>query len=84
VENSKAATAIIREDKLRSGQFSFTVTKKGTVENVLLIATSGYPSVDEALIDLVSNMPDKWIPATNSVGEKVDQEFVFVFGKQGC
>jgi hypothetical protein len=74
VENSKAATAIIREDKLRSGQFSFTVTKKA----------SGYPSVDEALIDLVSNMPDKWIPATNSVGEKVDQEFVFVFGKQGC
>ena len=83
-ENSKEKTAIIKQDKLQPGKVSFTVTKEGKIANVKLTDTSGYPSVDEALIELVSNMPDKWAPATNSKGEKVDQELVFFFGLEGC
>jgi hypothetical protein len=33
---------------------------------------------------MITNMPGKWNPATNSKGEKVDQELVFFFGRQGC
>jgi len=83
-ENSKEKTAIIKEDKLQPGKVQFTVTKKGTIANVKLISTSGYISVDEALIKIITNMPEKWEPAENSKGEKVDQEFVFFFGTAGC
>ena len=83
-ENSKEKTAIIKQDKLQPGKVSFTVTKEGTISNVKLTSTSGYPSVDEALIELVSKIPGKWDPAKNSKGKKVDQELVFFFGLQGC
>ncbi len=83
-ENSKEKTAIIKEDKLQPGKVSFTITKEGTIANVKLTSTSGYPSVDEALVELITNMPEKWNPATNSKGEKVDQKLVFFFGSEGC
>ena len=77
-------TSIIKRDKLKSGQVSFTVSKEGKIKNVELWSTSGYPTVDEELLKTVTNIPGKWVPATNSKGEKVDQEFVFFFGLQGC
>ena len=83
-ENSKEKTTIIKEDQLRPGKVSFTMTKEGTIVNVKLTETSGYPSVDEELVKIITNMPEKWKPAENSKGEKVDQEFVFFFGTQGC
>ncbi|MEL7004496.1 MAG: hypothetical protein AAFN93_17445 [Bacteroidota bacterium] len=63
---------------------SFTVTKNGTLENVRLTATSGYPSVDELMVELIDSLPAKRNPAENSEGEKVDQELVFFFGLMGC
>ena len=83
-ENSKAATAIIQQDKLKPGKVHFIVTKEGKIEHVSLESTSGYPTVDEKLVELVKNMPGKWQPAENSTGEQVDQEFVFFFGLEGC
>ena len=83
-ENSKEETAIIEQDQLRPGQVSFTVTKEGDIAKVKLNATSGYTSVDETLVELITSMPGKWKPATNAKGEKVDQEFVFFFGVEGC
>ncbi len=83
-ENSKEKTAIIKQDQLKPCKVSFTITKKGTIANVKLTSTSGYPSVDEALVELITNMPEKWEPAENSKGEKVDQELVFSFGLMGC
>ena len=62
----------------------FILGKKGSISNVKLTDTSGYPSVDEELIKIITNMPEKWEPAENSNGEKVNQEFVFFFGTQGC
>lgn len=83
-ENSKAATAVIRENKLQPGRVHFTVTKTGSIANVTLDSSSGYPSVDDVLIDLITNMSGTWAPATNSQGEKVDQKLVLFFGRQGC
>jgi hypothetical protein len=83
-DNSRDDTAIIREDKLQPGKVSFTVTKAGKITDVYLTSTSGYPSVDAVLIELINDIPGKWDPATNSKGQKVDQEFVFFFGLQGC
>ena len=83
-ENSRQETAVIDRDELKPGQVSFVVSKKGTVTDVNLDSTSGYPSVDEKLVELIKNMPGEWIPATNAQGENVEQELVFFFGMDGC
>jgi hypothetical protein len=83
-ENSKDKTVIIKKDKLKSGKVSFTVTKKGLVSNVKLISTSGYPTIDKVLLELITKIPGKWEPAENHKGKKVDQELVFSFGRRGC
>ena len=83
-ENSWEQTRIIRRAGLQPGKVSFSVTKEGTVENVQLNTTSGYPTVDESLLKIVGNMPGKWNPATNAKGEKVEQELIFFFGLEGC
>jgi hypothetical protein len=78
------ATRVIDYDKLEPGRVNFTVTREGNITGVKLNSTSGYPSVDEKLVEIVTNMPGKWHPATNAEGEKVDQELVFFFGRDGC
>ena len=83
-ENSASKTAVVEKEYLSPGKVSFTVTKEGTIANVKLTSTSGYSSVDKSLMELISNMPEKWTPATNSKGEKVDQKLVFFFGLEGC
>lgn len=83
-ESSKDLTAIIQQDKLQPGKLFFTVTKNGTIENVKIVDTSGYPSIDDELARILKEMPREWDPAENSKGEKVDQELVFFFGAAGC
>ncbi len=83
-ENSKEHTSIIHKQQLRGGQFNFTVTKEGTVEQVELKSTSGYEEVDQVLIDLLENLPGKWKPAMDANGNKIDQELTFFFGLDGC
>ena len=83
-ENSQKYLAVVQEDKLKPATLYFTVTKKGTIENVKLDGTSGYPSIDETMIELIKTMPGVWEPARNSKGETVDQELVFSFGRAGC
>lgn len=83
-ENSRAEKAIIENNKLRPGRLFFTVTKNGKISNVKLAAKSGYPSIDKKMIKLIYEAPEKWNPAENSKGEKVDQELVLFFGTLGC
>jgi len=83
-ENSKEQTTIVKEGELQPGKVCFTVSRNGTISNVKLSATSGYPSIDKTMIELITHAPGKWEPAANSKGEKVDQEFVFSFGIVGC
>ena len=83
-ENSKEARASIQMDELQPFKLFFTVTKKGTIENVKLDGTSGYLSINNTMIELITKAPGKWKPAENSKGEKVDQELVVSFGLMGC
>ncbi len=83
-ENSKEKTIIVEEKKLQPGKVYFTVTKKGAISDVRLLTTSGYPSIDTKMIELITNAPGKWEPAENSKGEKVEQKLVFSFGIVGC
>ena len=82
--NSKEKSAIIEKGNLKPGKVSFTITTEGLVSDVKLTSTSGYTSVDKTLVELMTSLPGKWYSATNSKGEKVNQEMVFFFGLVGC
>nr|WP_321233531.1 hypothetical protein [uncultured Psychroserpens sp.] len=84
--NSKADMSIIKDGELGAIKVSFVITKEGTVSNIKHDAmTTGYPSIDEKLIQLIKTIPGQWVPAENSKGEKIDQELVFTFGPaNGC
>lgn len=83
-DNSEDVRANVEADKLRPAKLFFTVTKNGTIENVKLDRTSGYPLVDKTMIELITKAPGAWEPAENTKGEKVDQELVISFGLMGC
>ena len=83
-ENSKEKATEISMDQLQPGKVAFTITKDAAIANVKLISTSGYPEVDEVLLELIANIPGGWKAATNSKGKKVDQQLIFFFGSEGC
>jgi hypothetical protein len=83
-ESTKQHIATIEEDKIKSGKLRFTVTKAGMVSNLMLESTSGYAEIDDKMTSLIKDLPQGWIPASNSKGEPVDQELVFSFGAIGC
>ena len=85
VKNGTSGFAYMVDAKtLQPGKIEFTVTKAGAVSDVRLSLSSGYPALDQRVIELIRTIPGSWEPATNAVGEKVEQEFVFSFGKVGC
>jgi TonB family protein len=64
----------------------FTVNENGDVIGVRIDQSSEDIQVDEVLLEAIKHMP-KWIPAQNSKGKKVKQEFQFTIGtnvKTGC
>jgi len=83
-ENSEKARTNVVPEKLKPAKLYFTVTKKRTIENVKLDRSSNYPLVDKKMIELINKTQDKWQPAENYKGEKVDQELVVSFGLMGC
>lgn len=82
--HNKKNTANLDEDKLKPAKLYFTVTKSGEIDHINLDRTSGYPSIDNKMIELLKNTAGKWQPAENIKGEKVDQELVVSFGMVGC
>lgn len=85
IKNSKVETANLDNKKVRPAKIYYTITKKGTLENVHMDRTTGYPVLDTKLIELISKISGQWLPAKNSNGEFVAQEFAFTFGpKGGC
>ena len=81
---TKETASVITKDKLQAGKVNFTINKNGSLENIYLSSTSGYPEVDQKLVEAVSAIPGKWNPAKNEKGEAVNQELVFYFGLEGC
>ncbi|MFT4536099.1 MAG: hypothetical protein ACI9P5_003473 [Saprospiraceae bacterium] len=83
-EHTEEEVKIIKKGSLKGGKVRFTITADGQVSKVELTSTSGYPSIDKKLVEIVENIPGNWTPASNEEGEKVDQELVFFFGQMGC
>lgn len=83
-ENNDPYTAIVQQEKLQPARLYFTVTKNGEISNIKLDRSSGYPSIDKKMIELISQTQGEWEPAEDFKGEKVDQELVISFGSMGC
>jgi hypothetical protein len=83
-DKTEEVRAHVDPDKLQPAKLFFTVTKNGTITNVYLDRPSGYPLVDEKMIELITKAPGTWSPAENLKGEKVAQELVVSFGSMGC
>lgn len=82
--NSLYQTTLVQKDRLKSGKLYFTVTREGTISDVKLASTSGYFTIDQTMMGLITHAPGKWEAAENANGEKVDQDLVFSFGTIGC
>lgn len=54
----------------------FEVNELGETENIIIEKGSGDSKTDQSLIEMIEKMP-KWIPARDSKGKKVKQEFGF-------
>lgn len=81
---SKEETEGVKRKDLQPGKIRFTVLKNGTIADVELESTSGDKKVDDKMMELVNNSPNKWTPAQNMQGEKIDQVMVYSFGLIGC
>jgi TonB family protein len=69
--------------KLQRVIVKFTVNEQGEIVNVKLLYTSNEPKLDKLIVDAIYQMP-KWIPAKDSKGKNVKQEFTIPFGREGC
>jgi hypothetical protein len=83
----KNETEEVRTDvdpkKPQPAKLYFTVTKKGKIKNTHLDRPSGYPEVDEKMIELIIQTQNTWTPSENSKGEKVTPFDVYE-GLDGC
>ena len=68
---------------LEYGLVRFTVSEDGSIFNTRLVSKTGNSEVDKFLLEGINRMP-KWIPAKNSKGEGISQDFEFGFGVGGC
>jgi TonB family protein len=64
-------------------QLKFTIDKNGQVSNVILQKGSGKPVLDNLVLTAFKSMP-KWQAAENVTGNKIEQQFDFKFGSDGC
>lgn len=82
--NSLQKSMSIDNKKVGSGRINFTVNTAGQIENIILESSCGYKDLDKDFQALIGQIPGNWEPARNAKGAKVDQEFVFFFGNEGC
>ena len=83
-ETARFDISLTDQNEIKPAQLFFTVYKDGTLGNFKILQESGYPVLDEKMIDIMSQTSGKWQPALNSKGENVDQELVVFYGKMGC
>ncbi len=83
-EHSKNLTVGIKSEEFQPAKVRFTITKYGKIDAVEWESTSGKTEIDLRMIELLNELPGKWIPATNAKGENVDQELILSFGSIGC
>lgn len=83
-KKSKDEVAKVKMDVLKPGKAYFTISKNGKITDVKLDSESGYTSLDQKMVDLITAFPGTWTPATNSKGENIEQKLVFSYGYMGC
>lgn len=83
-EHSKHLIAGIKTEEFQPAKVRFTITKYGKIDAVEWESTSGKTEIDLRMLELLYELPGKWIPATNANGENVDQELILSFGSIGC
>ena len=76
--------SFIKQEDLRPGKVSFVVNESGQITNAKLTDTCGDKQIDQDLVELIKSIPGKWNPADDGKGNKVSQELIFYFGKEGC
>jgi hypothetical protein len=82
--NSAAIIAQVADKEVGAGKIAFTIDVLGNISNVNLTDTSGHLFIDLHMVNLLTTIPGKWIPAKNAQGERVAQRLVFSFGIMGC
>lgn len=70
-------------EKIQQAILKFTVDEEGQIVNASIAKSSTDPKIDELLLEATNKMP-RWIPAQNSKGENVKQEFSIPLGGGGC
>ena len=70
-------------EKIQQAVLKFTVNEQGQILDARISKTSTDPKIDNILLDATNKMPI-WMPAQNSKGIKVKQEFSIPFGGGGC
>ena len=61
----------------------FSINETGHTADIEMEESSGSTDIDNALLELVSQMP-KWSPAQNGNGKPVKQQFELLIGSRGC
>lgn len=84
ISSSSVLTNFLDPEQLHPGKIRFVVTKNGKISEVSVEASCGYENVDNRLVEIVKDMPEKWEAAENAEGKKIDQELVFFYGQIGC
>ena len=70
-------------EKIQQAVLKFTIDEEGQIVDARIAKTSSDPKIDRIILDATNKMP-RWIPAQNSMGSKIKQEFSIPMGGGGC
>jgi TonB family protein len=70
-------------ESLQQAVLKFTISEEGQIVNARMSKTSTDPKIDELILEATNKMP-RWMPAQNSKGMKIKQEFSIPLGGGGC
>lgn len=76
--------ANIELNRFDPGKIEFTITKDGSIQDIRMVFSCGVKEIDEKILQLFELMEGKWEPATNALGENVEQQLTFFYGAFGC
>lgn len=82
--NSIEKTPYLNNARPKAGKLNFTVDKTGKIHNLKLSSSCGDPIIDVRIKELMLDSSNKWKPAENTDGEKVEQSLILSFGSMGC
>jgi len=81
---SKDQIAKTQRENLKPGKLYFTISKTGSIKNIHIPKSCGYPEVDNKIKALMTTLPGTWEPAKDTYGQAVDQTLVISYGQLGC